>query len=115
MKTIFATRLQTLRVERDMTLEEFAKMLGTTKPTIWRYENDENVPSMDFVMRVSAVFGVSADWIAGLSDIRESPYLLQKELLKSYEVMTVAEREKVIEYSNFILQSRKGDNNEGNC
>ncbi len=39
------TRIKQLRVEKDITLEELADILGTTKSTLSRYENNLRIPN----------------------------------------------------------------------
>jgi len=107
MKADFSSRLRQVRTESDLTLEECARLLGTTKSAIWRYEAGENVPSIDFVMRVSSVFRISADWLSGLSESREIRHLLEKELLEVYERLSGEGRKKVISYAKYILHDEK--------
>lgn len=45
----FSDRLRELRKERNVTLEELAKILGTTKATLSRYENNLREPKAEFV------------------------------------------------------------------
>jgi transcriptional regulator with XRE-family HTH domain len=106
MKTTFASRLKQLRTERDLTREEFAGIFGISRTTIWRYENEENTPPIDFVMRVSAAFNVSADWLAGRTDVREISHLLENELLDVFKDMSAEERERVVDFAKFTIQKR---------
>lgn len=45
----FSDRLRELRKERDITLDELAEILGTTKATLSRYENNLREPKAEFV------------------------------------------------------------------
>ncbi len=83
MKEI-AERLQSLRIEKGMTLDmvadEINRRYGTeiSKGSISRWENDKNDPSLESVAILADYFGVSTDYLAGLTDIRTPT----KELLK---------------------------------
>lgn len=65
MKEVFATRLVQLRGDR--TKQQFARYLGITQPTYLRYEDkdDETLPKIDVLLRISKTCGVSADWLLG--------------------------------------------------
>lgn len=58
-----------LRLKNDMTQEELAKYLGTTKQTIYKYENNivTNIPS-DNIMKLAKLFNVSPLVIMGISE-----------------------------------------------
>lgn len=68
----FAERLRKLRNEKDITLDELAEILETTKATLSRYENSLREPKAEFVQRVANYFNVTTDYIMGQSDFRES-------------------------------------------
>lgn len=62
--------IKKLRLDHDMTQEELAKKLNTTKQTIYKYENDviTNIPA-DKIKSMAEIFGVSPVEIMGLSNI----------------------------------------------
>ena len=62
--------IEKLRLDHDMTQEELAKKLNTTKQTIYKYENDviTNIPA-DKIKSMAEIFGVSPVEIMGLSNI----------------------------------------------
>ena len=61
--------IKELRLKNDMTQEELAKYLGTTKQTIYKYENNivTNIPS-DNIMRLAKLFNVSPLVIMGIDE-----------------------------------------------
>jgi transcriptional regulator with XRE-family HTH domain len=65
-------RLKTLRKENDMTLDELGVKLNMPKSSLSRYENGESDPSIETVKKIASFFNVSIDWLAGLSDSRNS-------------------------------------------
>ena len=62
--------IKQLRIENNMTQDELAKKIHTTKQTIYKYENNiiTNIPS-DKVSALASVFGVSPVEIMGLSNV----------------------------------------------
>mgnify|MGYP000975496795 CR=1 FL=1 len=67
----FKERIKEIREEHNLSLDEFAKIFGTHRPTIWRYEKGERTPTIDFVKMIADYFNVSMDWLAGTSNIKE--------------------------------------------
>lgn len=96
----FAQRIKQLREDNNLTLEEFAAIFHTFKPTIWRYEKGEREPSIDFVREVAIHFNVSMDWLAGLSDEREITII--KELSNVYSELSQDKRNEVIDFAKYI-------------
>lgn len=66
----FNERLKRLREEKNMTLDELAKALKTTKSTLSRYENALREPKVDFLSEASTFFGVTTDYLLGKTDER---------------------------------------------
>lgn len=60
----FGDKLKALRIERNLTQEELAKMLGTSKQVISRYENNLRSPKVDIVFQYADVLGVPVDYLA---------------------------------------------------
>lgn len=59
----FSEKLKLLREEREMTLSEFAKLLGTSKQVISRYERGENTPKITTVAHYAEVLNVSLAYL----------------------------------------------------
>lgn len=75
-------RLKQLRENAELSQEELADELGISEPQIWRYEKGESSPRADILTRLATFFGVSADYILGISDnpvVSLSGELSQKE------------------------------------
>jgi len=66
-----AERLKELRKEADLTQEQAGKKLYVCGNTCSNYERGERVPGIDFVVNAAEFFGVSLDYLVGLSDDRE--------------------------------------------
>lgn len=61
-------RLKQLRESEGLSQEELAIQLGISEPQIWRYEKGESSPRADILTRLANFFGVSADYMLGISD-----------------------------------------------
>lgn len=60
-------RVKELRKQRNMTQEELGKVLDIQKAAISKYENGRAEPSTDVLKKMSALFGVSIDYLLGNS------------------------------------------------
>ncbi len=62
-------RINELRKERGWNQVDLAKKLNITKQTVSNWENDNIQPSVEMLIRISNVFGVSTDYLLGLDNI----------------------------------------------
>lgn len=65
-----SNRIRALRQERGLTQEEFGKIFGIVKSTVSLYENDRSVPNDQIKTEICKYFGVSMDYLLGLTDDR---------------------------------------------
>lgn len=63
--------LKRFRKEYNLTQDEIAKVLGTSKQVYYRYEKDV-VPSAKIIKKIAVAFGVSADYLLGIRDNNNS-------------------------------------------
>ena len=61
-------RLREIRTRRGLTQAELAERTGASKNQIGRYEAGLIDPSIDYLVHLVQVLGVSADWLIGVSD-----------------------------------------------
>ena len=64
----FGLRLRKLREEKGLSQEELGKRIGVSKGSIYRYENNVQVPSLDTAKKLAKVLGTTLDHLAGLED-----------------------------------------------
>ncbi|MFU0832080.1 MAG: DNA-binding helix-turn-helix protein [Oscillospiraceae bacterium] len=64
----FGYRLRELRKSKHLTQTQVAKRLNLSKATISGYENNIKTPSLDVLVKLSILYGVSADYILGLEN-----------------------------------------------
>ncbi len=57
----FGEKLSSLRKQANMTQEELAKKLKVSRQAITKWENDNGIPDIDNILRISMLFGVSVE------------------------------------------------------
>lgn len=77
-------RIRQLREERNMTQVRMSIELEVSQETISSYESGKHYPSVSNLIKLSALFHTSCDYILGLSNVR-MPYL--KNELKEDEII----------------------------
>ncbi len=86
MKTIFSIRLNALRRENNLTLQDVADYLSVNKATISYYEQGKRVPSFNKLVKLGELFNVSLDYLLGHDyNLKEdnTNYLTRDLVLKS--------------------------------
>ncbi|MBD5479740.1 MAG: helix-turn-helix transcriptional regulator [Lachnospiraceae bacterium] len=58
--------IKRLRIARNLSQVDLAKVLGVTKQSISNWENNNIQPSIDMLIRLSEFFSVSTDYLLGL-------------------------------------------------
>lgn len=61
----FAENLRRIRLERNMSQDEMAALLGTSKQVISRYENDQRSPKVSVVAAYAEKLGVTIGYLSG--------------------------------------------------
>ena len=59
-------RIRQLRQARSMSQVDLAKRLNVTKQSVSNWENDNIQPSIEMLVKLSADFSVSTDYLLGL-------------------------------------------------
>lgn len=62
-------RIANLRRMAGMKQKELAKQLNVTSSTVSHYESGTNVPNLSILVSIAEIFGVSADYILGQTDL----------------------------------------------
>ena len=61
----FASTIRRIRLERHMTLEEFAEFLGTSKQNLSRYENGDVTPKISTAAMIAKKLGITLAQLNG--------------------------------------------------
>lgn len=67
-------RLKQLRIERGLLQAEIGDFLGKGQNSISYYETGKREPSIEELKRIADYFGVSVDYLLGLTDNPERNY-----------------------------------------
>ena len=67
----FGNNLKKIRLDNDLTQEELAKKINTSRSNIANYENDKNMPSVDILEKMSKALSCSVDFLLGKNDKQE--------------------------------------------
>ena len=65
---VFCERFKELRKESNLSTLKLGKALGVSNSTITRWENEENIPSIEHLYIIAKFFKVSADYLIGLEN-----------------------------------------------
>ena len=87
----FCEKLRLLREERNLTMTEFATLLGTSKQVISRYERGDNTPKITTVAHYANVLNVSLEYLMNDDVIDKSGANVTKN---SPEELALSEGEK---------------------
>ena len=61
-------RLKELRIEKSLTQQQVAALLGITQRAYSHYEIGDREPSIEMLKKICHLFEVSADYLIGLTD-----------------------------------------------
>ena len=67
----FSVRIRFFRKERGLKQQELADALSVKLRTYQGYEYGESYPEVAKLLAIAEFFGVSLDYLMGLSDVRE--------------------------------------------
>ena len=62
---VFGKRLKELRKANGYTIEQFAEAVEISKSTVGYYENNNRIPDIEILSRITNVLNVSADYLIG--------------------------------------------------
>lgn len=68
MKIYLGQRLKELREEKGYTQKQLAEKLGINSVTYLHYEKEQREPPLALLADISRFYGVSVDYLLGLSD-----------------------------------------------
>jgi transcriptional regulator with XRE-family HTH domain len=66
----FPERLRTIMTQQEKTQQEVAQALGKTRQAVSYYMDGSSSPDWETLSKLAQYFGVSADWLVGLSEVK---------------------------------------------
>jgi len=64
----FAERLKELRLEKELSQRQLAKLVNLSHHAISQWESESRIPNAEAVVILAKFFGVTTDYILGLTD-----------------------------------------------
>lgn len=65
---IFGERLKKIRTDRQLSMSELAKRIGTSQQNVSRWEVGETMPTGETLIMLSKFLKVSTDFLLGLKE-----------------------------------------------
>lgn len=111
LKNYIGEKIKYLRKSAKMTQNDLAKILGTTKQTISRYEKGERKANQDILFTLCDVFNVSIDDFFPPTSIKDTPQTAQndrdellEELTTNYTKLDKQRKNKLVDTSNKLVE-----------
>ena len=70
MKQEFSENVKRFRMSKGLTQQELAKRVGVNKSIISAYENQQRLPSIEMLVKLSYEFNISIEALLGISKNR---------------------------------------------
>ena len=101
-------RLYELRKAKNITQQRLAIELGIDQGSISSYEGGKYLPTMEILLRLAEYFGVSTDYLLGLSDVKTPLKFAVDDqaayMLSLFESLPGNYRERVIGYAEALKE-----------
>lgn len=68
----FSEKLKALRKKHGHTQSTLAHLLNVSQNAIYNWENGKREPNLDTILKIADIYGVSIDYLMGMSDKEES-------------------------------------------
>lgn len=113
MKDILKNLREEKQVSMDKMREDLISLYGANlaKSTISKWENGKAEPSLSYARILTKYFNVTLDFLLGLEDENTYKFKTQtkdeKELLSNYNKLNAKGKDKLIDYSNDLVENPK--------
>ena len=101
-------RIKELRQSLGYSGQEFADLLGIHISSMYRYEEtnlkEKRDLSLSVAIKIAERFGISLDWLAGLSD-----EMYRKKTDTALDGLSEESRKEVLRYAEFIKEKESGN------
>lgn len=107
----FASTLKKIRLERGMSLEEFATFLGTSKQNLSRYECGEVTPKISTAAKMARMLGITLGQLNGDEEQRKTAPVSEQErstVIELFSRLTNENQAKLIDYAQLLLTAQEG-------
>lgn len=101
-------RLRELRKAKGLSMKELGKMFGLAESTISLYESGKRQPDTEIIKRFANFFGVSVDYLLGVSQEEEPEYTEdEKELFDLIMQLTDEEAQEMWHFLEYLISKRQ--------
>lgn len=76
--------IRELREDRDMNQEQLSKILNISQQTLSQYETKRRTLPIELLREYAKIFGVTTDYILGLTDNPEPNYKIKNNIENNY-------------------------------
>jgi transcriptional regulator with XRE-family HTH domain len=83
LKSSFGSRLKEIRTRKNLTLEEFSKLVRIPAQTLNRYELGQRIPKFDLAVELAEKLQVNPYWLAGYDFVKDDELILLSKYLLS--------------------------------
>ena len=101
-------RLFDLRKDAGLTQDELAAVLKINKHSISSYERDKSEPPDAIKIGIAKYFGVSVDYLLGLTD-NPNPYGGQHNVLRLPSNFPLSAKQSLLDYVGFLAVKYAGE------
>lgn len=60
--------MESIRKNSSVSVEELSKLTGYSICTIYRYEKDQYLPNLDYLVKFASLYNVTVDYILGIEN-----------------------------------------------
>ena len=105
-------RIKQLREEHNMSQVRLSIELEVSQETVSAYENGKHYPSVPSLIKLSDIFGVSCDYILGLSEEPHDPLYhslseSDRKFFNLYKALSLQNKELVLAYVQGLYDSKR--------
>lgn len=93
--------LKELRLEKDVTLEDVANAIGSTKSMISKYERGEHEPGLSKLRKFADYYNVSLDYLFGFTPDKQ-PVITSEMLNELFTNLSVKKKREVVRFLEFL-------------
>lgn len=86
MNKNFSERLKNLRKETGKTQGEISQILGIQRSSYGEYERGINRPTAETLFKIADLYGVTVDYLAGMTQRREPEPVISKDVYNHLEL-----------------------------
>ena len=102
-------RLRELRKSLGYSVDEFARLLGIHRSSLYRYEADNKYARdlpISLALKLTEIFNISLDWLAGISDVK---YLddMPNKVLENFNKLSDEGKKEVFNFLMYTLSFYK--------